>query len=104
MLPNLPGESTRLSSALALFSAARILHKVVDQLYASTATEIPLSRIRDLADELDAWQNNLPTHLRLEYANDRPSTNMTSSRSPVLVSIPFNLLTLLYHLTNHNLG
>jgi hypothetical protein len=86
-LPTLPGESTRLSSALALFGASRILHKAVDQLYTSTNSEIPASRIRSLADELDAWLKALPAHLRLEFANDKPSTNVTSSRSPLLVSI-----------------
>jgi hypothetical protein len=88
-LPTLPGESTRLSSALALIGASRILNKVVDQLYSPTNSDIPASRICNLADELDVWLKALPSHLRLEFANDKPSTNVTSSRSPLLVSSGF---------------
>jgi len=86
-LPTLPGESTRLSSALALIGASRILSKVLEELYPSPAGyEIPVSRMQSLAEELDGWLKNLPQHLRLEFAQDKPSTNVTSSRSPLLVS------------------
>ena len=85
-LPVVPRESTRLASALALFEASRILNKVLEQLYPSAASyEIPLSKLRALADELDAWLKKIPRHLRLEFAQDKPSTGVTSSRSPLLV-------------------
>lgn len=86
-LPTLPGESTRLSSALALFGASRILNKVLEDLYPSPAGyEIPISKLHELSEQLDEWSKSLPAHLRLEFAQDKPSTNVTSSRSPLLVS------------------
>ena len=86
-LPTLPGESTRISSALALFSASRILTKVLEKLYPSLPSyEIPMSTIHGLSTELDEWEKNLPQHLRLIFSQDKPSTNVTGSRSPLLVS------------------
>ncbi|EEP79719.1 FacB protein [Uncinocarpus reesii 1704] len=77
--------STRISSALALFSASRILNKALEQLYPSpTGYEISLPVIHSLAEELDDWLKELPPHLRLEFIQDKPSTGVTSSRSPVL--------------------
>jgi hypothetical protein len=87
-LPTLPGEYTKLSSALALFRMARILAKVLAELYpASASHEISFRTMASLADELEEWSNNLSPHLRLSFAQDKPSTNVTSSRSPVLVSL-----------------
>lgn len=86
-LPTLPGESTKLSSALALFRMTRILSKVLTELYpASASHEISLRTVASLADELEDWQSNLAPHLKLTFAQDKPSTHVTSSRSPVLVS------------------
>ena len=86
-LPTLPGESTRLSSALALFAVSRILNKVLEKLYPSLPSyEIPSSTIQSLAAELDEWEKNLPQHLRLVFSQDKPSTSVTGSRSPILVS------------------
>jgi hypothetical protein len=85
-LPTLPGEFTKLSSALALFRLSRVLSKVLTELYpASASHEISFRTIASLADELEDWQNNLAPHLKLTFAQDKPSTNVTSSRSPVLV-------------------
>ena len=84
----LPGESTKLSSALALFRAARILSKVLTELYPAKAShEVSLQKVGILSDELDAWHQGLPPHLRLEFVQDKPSTKVISSRSPLLVSI-----------------
>ncbi|OAX78379.1 hypothetical protein ACJ72_07315 [Emergomyces africanus] len=84
-VPTLPGESTRISSALALFAASRILTKVLAQLYPSPAGyNVSLSTVHSLAEELDAWQKGLPPHLRLEFTQDKPSTNVTGSGSPLL--------------------
>lgn len=86
-LPSLPGEYTKLSSALALFRGARILGKVLDENYPAAAThEISLKSLGVLSEELDEWSNNLAPHLRLIFAHDKPSTNVTGSRSPILVS------------------
>ncbi|KAJ9638816.1 DNA-binding transcription factor cat8 [Coniosporium tulheliwenetii] len=84
-LPTLPGEFTKVSSALALFRVSRILAKVLNDNYTSSASHtISFRGMASLVDELDNWQVNLPQHLRLQFAQDRPSTNVTSSRSPVL--------------------
>lgn len=86
-LPTLPGESTRLSSAIALFGASRILGKALEELYHSEQNyEIVVSKLRSISDQLDEWQRSLPSHLRLEFVQDKPSTNVTSSRSLLLVS------------------
>lgn len=88
-LPTLPGESTRLSSALALFNVSRILTKVLDYICPSSASyEVSISKIHSIEDELDEWLRNLPPHLRLQFSQDKPSTNVTGSRSPLLVSSP----------------
>lgn len=92
-LPTLPGEYTKLSSALALFRVSRILARVLTELYpASTSHEISFRTMSSLADELEEWQKNLAPHLRLTFAQDKPSTNVTSSRSPVLVSAMCNIV------------
>jgi hypothetical protein len=86
-LPTLPGEFTKLSSALALFKAARILAKVLAEVYPSSATyEISFRKLETLSDELDEWSSSLPSHLRLQFVQDKPSTLVISSRSPLLVS------------------
>jgi hypothetical protein len=91
-LPTLPGEYTKLSSALALFKASRILAKVLTELYpASASYEISFRTIIALSDELDEWLKGLPQHLRLQFVQDKPSTNVITSRSPLVVRLP-NLL------------
>lgn len=85
----LPGESTRLSSALALFQGSRILAKVLEELYpASHSHDLSLQKISALNDELDDWHNSLPTHLRLQFVQDKPSASVISDRSPFLVVLP----------------
>jgi Fungal specific transcription factor domain len=86
--PTLPGDQTRISSALALFEAARILSKVLDQVYpTATAHEISLRKLGALEEELKTWENGLAPHLKLVFVQDKPSTNVTGSRSPLLVSV-----------------
>lgn len=86
-LPTLPGEYTKLSSALALFKVSRILAKVLTENYPASATyDLSLRKIMALSDELDDWLKTLPSHLRLQFVQDKPSTNVVSSRSPLLVS------------------
>lgn len=84
--PTLPGESTRISGALALFRASRILAKVLEKIYpAATSHELSLQHMSGLEAELDDWSNNLPQHLKLNFKQDKPSTDVTGSRSPLLV-------------------
>lgn len=84
--PTLPGESTKLSSALALFRASGILSKVLEETYpASASHELSLQSLGMLSDELDSWLSSLAPHLRLQFVQDKPSTNVVSSRSPLLV-------------------
>ena len=83
--PTLPGESTKLSSALALFKASRILSKVLEEVFPAQASyELSLKKLSELSDELDAWSASLAPHLRLQFAQDKPSTGTISSRSPLL--------------------
>ena len=92
-VPTGPEESTRMSSAIALFNVSRILNRVLEELYPSPAGyKISLSAVHSLAEELDDWQKKLPDHLRLEFAQDKPSTNITGSRSPLLVCTSATLL------------
>lgn len=84
--PTLPGEYTRLSSALALFRVSRILANVLEKTYpAATSYELSLQQISALDADLSDWYENLPAHLRLNFAQDKPSTDITGSRSPILV-------------------
>lgn len=85
--PCLPGEATKLSNALALFRAARTLSKVLEQNYPSMASyDLSLQSLGALEAELDEWRDNLPAHLKLTFAQDKPSTDITGSRSALLVS------------------
>lgn len=83
--PVLPGEFTKLSSALALFKAASILSRVLEEVFPAKGTyELSLRKLSDLSDELELWDVSLPPHLRLHFAQDKPSTGTITSRSPVL--------------------
>lgn len=86
--PTLPGELTKISSALALFRMSRILAKTYEHLYpASPSYSLSLTKLHSLSDELDQWHEELPDHLRLRFCNDKPATHLTSDRSPLLVCI-----------------
>lgn len=87
-LPTLPGESTRLSGALALFRASQILAKVLEKNYpAATSHDLSLQQMSGLEADLDEWSSNLPQHLKLTFKQDKPSTDITGSRSPLLVCV-----------------
>ncbi|KAI5462564.1 fungal-specific transcription factor domain-containing protein [Mariannaea sp. PMI_226] len=95
--PTLPGEYTRLSSALALFRATRVLAKVLEKNYpAASSHELSLQQMSSLEAELDAWYNNLPAHLRLAFAQDKPATDITGSRSPLLALTYYYIRMLIY--------
>ncbi|KAJ2893934.1 putative transcriptional activator protein acu-15 protein [Zalerion maritima] len=95
--PTLPGEYTRLSSALALFRASRILAKVLDRNYpAATSHEISLQQMSALEAELDDWSEKLPQHLKLNFVADKPSTDITGSRSPLLSLAYYYIKTLIF--------
>ncbi|KAF3009758.1 hypothetical protein E8E13_009550 [Curvularia kusanoi] len=96
-LPTLPGESTKLSSALALFRLCRILSRALAELYPTSSTyDISFRTIASLADALQEWQNNLAPHLRLTFAQDKPSTNVTSSRAPILSLAYYHIQSLIH--------
>lgn len=91
--PCLPGEHTRLSSALALFRGSRILGKILEKIYPSaTSHELSIQQMSALNAELEEWYEKLPTHLRLTFKQDKPSTDVTGSRSPLLVSFVCTLV------------
>jgi hypothetical protein len=101
--PTLPGESTRLSSALALFRAARILSRVLEKNYpATTSHELSLHQMESLEIELNEWYDGLPAHLRLNFVQDKPSTDVTGSRSPLLVRIALFVPRPYLHLPFHS--
>lgn len=82
-----PGEPTRISSSLALFRCSRILSKVLEQNYpAAESHDLSLQSLTTLEAELDDWSDKLPAHLKLTFAQDKPSTDITGSRSALLVS------------------
>lgn len=82
----LPGEPTRVSSALALFRVSRIMSKVLEQNYPGAPShDLSLQNIIALNDELDIWLGSLASHLRLNFVQDKPSTDVVGSRSPLLV-------------------
>ncbi|KAI9813405.1 MAG: hypothetical protein M1827_004079 [Pycnora praestabilis] len=92
-----PGESTKISNALALFRASRILSKVLDHNYpAASSYDLSLQKLNELDDELDMWLKSLPPHLRLQFVQDKPSTNIVSSRSPFLSLAYYYIRTLIH--------
>jgi hypothetical protein len=91
-LPTVPGESTKISSALALFSVSRILSKVLEHNYpAATSYDLSLQSLSALEADLSEWCNNLPNHLKLTFAQGKLSTDVTSDRSALLVR-PFYII------------
>ena len=85
-LPTLPGEYTKISAALALFRASRILSKVLEQIYPAAAShDLSLQSLASLDSELKEWSNGLPVHLKLTFVQDKPSTDVTGNRSALLV-------------------
>lgn len=80
------GEPTRLSSALALFRVARILSKVLEEVYpARYSHELSLERTNALNEELGVWLQSLAPQHRLKFVQEKPSTDIVGSRSPLLV-------------------
>ncbi|KAH9883281.1 fungal-specific transcription factor domain-containing protein [Xylariomycetidae sp. FL2044] len=95
--PTLPGEFTRLSSALALFRVSRILARVLEKNYpAATSHDLSLQQIAGLDAELSDWSENLPAHLKLNFVQDKPSTDITGSRSPILALAYYYIRTLIH--------
>jgi len=95
--PTLPGESTKISSALALFRASRILSKVLDQNYPAAAThDLSLQSLTTLENELKEWSDSLPVHLKLTFVQDKPSTDVTGSRSALLSLAYYYIRTLIH--------
>ncbi|PBP19092.1 fungal-specific transcription factor domain-containing protein [Diplocarpon rosae] len=83
--PTLPGESTKISSALTLFRVSRILSRVLDQNYPAAAThDLSLQSLASLEGDLKEWSDKLPTNLKLTFVQDKPSTDITGSRSAIL--------------------
>ncbi len=62
------------------------MSQVLEEIYpAALSHDVSLQKIGALNDELDTWLASLPSHLRLEFIQDKPSTNLVGSRSPLLV-------------------
>lgn len=85
--PTLPGEYTKISSALALFKVSRILAKVLEKNYPAAAShDLSIASVEALEQEVKEWSANLPNHLKLNFVQDKPAPDVTGSRSPLLVS------------------
>ncbi|KAL7276243.1 DNA-binding transcription factor cat8 [Rhizina undulata] len=96
-LPTLPGDSTKISSALALFRSSRILAKVLENVYSSALShDQSYNKLKELEEEVDAWKNGLAPHLRLEFVNGSPATNVVHSRSPLLI-LAYHYIRVLIH-------
>jgi Fungal specific transcription factor domain len=79
-------ESTKTSSALALFKLARVLSKILEDLYAVQNGQMLLFKtVASLQDALDAWSSELAPPLRLHFEKDKPSAGTVHSRAPILV-------------------
>ncbi|KOS21683.1 Transcriptional activator protein acu-15 [Escovopsis weberi] len=92
-----PGKHTQVSSALALFGASRILSRVLEKIYpVSTSYDLSLEQMASLEAELDGWREALPQHLRLSFAQGKPSTDATCSRTPILDLVYHYIRTLIY--------
>lgn len=84
-LPTVPGDSTKISAALALFRLGVVLGRIVEDVYAPGMQSQKVLRERE--DELDIWKTTLAPHLRMEFVNGTPGTKVVQSRAPLLVSI-----------------
>lgn len=95
--PTLPGEYTKISSALALFRVSRLLSKVLEQIYPAAATyDLSMQSLDSLESELKDWSDKLPSHLKLSFVQDKPSTDITGSRS-ALLSLAYYYIRSLIH-------
>ncbi|KAI9802982.1 MAG: hypothetical protein M1825_002215 [Sarcosagium campestre] len=89
-LPNPPGESSKTSSAIALFKLARILAQILDTVYLDAGSrEVTLDHLDHLQGTLETWISGLANHLRLLFVQDKPSTKVISSPSLIL-SLAYN--------------
>lgn len=95
--PTLPGETSKLSNALALFDATRILSKVLRKLYpANTSQDLSLQDMATLESELDQWSEKLPQHLKLTFIADKPSVRITGDRSALLSLAYYHIRSLIH--------
>jgi hypothetical protein len=86
-LPSLPGESSKISSAIALFRVTRLLSKILEQIYPAAAShDLSLQALSAFETELNEWSDGLPSHLKLTFVQDKPSVSVTGDRSAILVS------------------
>ncbi|KAF3080750.1 hypothetical protein TWF102_002106 [Orbilia oligospora] len=99
-LPTMPGDHTKISSALALFRGSRILSKVLSTVYSmKSSNKQSYKQLQQLEEDLDSWKMNLPEHLRLEFVNGMPGTNIVHSRSPLLVFAYYYIRILIHRST-----
>ncbi|EWC44167.1 hypothetical protein DRE_06992 [Drechslerella stenobrocha 248] len=99
-LPTMPGDHTKISGALALFRGSRILAKVLSTVYAAKPdAKQSYKDLQRLEEELDTWKTNLAPHLRLEFVNGMPATNIVHSRSPLLVFAYYYIRILIHRST-----
>lgn len=80
-------DDSKMSSALHLFDLARIIAKILAEVYPAAVMHIlSAQRISNLERQLNEWHDALGPQHKLTFAQDKPSTNLTGSRSAFLVS------------------
>ena len=83
-LPIFFSDSSKGSSAIALFRCSRVLARVLDTVYATTLPRDE-SLLEELQNELERWRTELAPHLRLEFVNGVPATKAVHSQPLLLV-------------------
>ena len=92
----LANEDLRSPCAMEIFRASKILSQVLKDLYPSKQALILSSRLQEHYSNLDRWRNELPPYLRLELCKDKPSTNVISSRCPLLALVYYFIRSLIH--------
>ncbi|KAG8526786.1 uncharacterized protein KY384_008215 [Bacidia gigantensis] len=91
------GETPRLSRAPVIVGGARMLSRVLDEMYPVDAPRrLSLQTISALSGDLDKWWAEVPSHLKLEFVQDKPCTNIVGSRSP-FITLAYHYIRTLIH-------
>ncbi|SCO12716.1 uncharacterized protein FFB20_15276 [Fusarium fujikuroi] len=75
---------SRISCALALFRATRVLAKALNERYYDV-NEFTSERMTAIEGELDTWMTQIPRHLELEFTEDKCPQDVENSRPWLLV-------------------
>jgi len=82
-LPTPPGNFSMMSAALANFRLAKIISRLLSQVY--SPAKVSLATIRAIESELNDWRNGLPSYLRVDLPNCVPSSTTFHTHAPMLL-------------------